>query len=288
MRNINKKLNRNKKLLTKIIIAGTLLTAGASTLVYTNKVNAKALPVATTKDYNKLQKLSKQPGAHYVNTRKWYTNFTPGENVQAVYFYDTYKSTGSKINPGIDGWERFIGAGSFNGKSYFIQQNPETKKKYLIPAEYCQVPYAYKLKSGHKPVYNYFGSLANAWSGYNSYREGYGETFTETNVIYLDDTSKSELTLAGTGQNIGKNKGFWIGKTPITFYVAGNDKDKLPTSETQKMYPVYNYDQDGELRVTYIKTEDLAQFEPTTVTYKPIGTITNKHAFKPAHKKMDF
>ena len=61
--------NTNKKLLAKIIIAGTLSTAGASTLVYTNKVDAKALPVATTKDYNKLQKLAKQPGEHAAKTK---------------------------------------------------------------------------------------------------------------------------------------------------------------------------------------------------------------------------
>ena len=279
--------NTTKKLLTKVIIAGTLLTAGASSLVYTNTVDAKALPVATTKDYNKLQQLSKQPGAHYVKTRKWYANFTPGNNVEAVHFFNSYKTTGTMTDPGIHDWERFIGSGMFNGKQYFIQQNQDTKKKYLIPAEYCQMPYAYKLKKNHKPVYDFFGSLANAWNGYNSYRDGYGETFTKSNVIYLDNNSKHEVTLDNTGQNTGKYQGFWIGKTPITFYVAGNDKDKLPTTETQEMYPVYNYDPNGEIMVTYIKTEDLDQFEPATVKYDHIGTITNKHAFKPISKKMN-
>ena len=54
------------------------------------------------------------------------------------------------------------------------------------------------------------------------------------------------------------------------------------------MYPLYNYNPTGELTVSYIKVEDLDQFEPATVKYDHIGTITNKHAFKPAHKKMDF
>lgn len=279
--------NTNKKLLTKIIVTGTLLTASAATLVYTNNVDAKALPVATTKDYNKLQKLSKQPGAHYVKNKKWYVGFMPGENVQAARDIGTYKLFDTKSNPGVDNWSKYIGAGTFNGKQYFIGQDA-SKTKYLMPAEYCQVPYAYKLKQNHKPVYDYFGSLANAWDGYNAYRNSYGETFTQKNVIYLDNNSKAEVSLARVGQDTGKYKGFWIGKTPITFYIAGDDKDKLPTSKTQDMYPVYNYDPDGELRVTYIRTEDLAQFEPATVKYNNIGTITNKHAFKPAHKKMDF
>lgn len=54
---------RNKKRLTKAIIIGTLLSTSIGTLAYTNNtVKANALPVATTKGYNKLQKLSKQPG----------------------------------------------------------------------------------------------------------------------------------------------------------------------------------------------------------------------------------
>lgn len=278
MRNTNK----NKKLLTKVIIAGTLLTMGASTLVYTNKVDAKALPVATTKDYNKLQKLSKQSGAHYVKTKKWYANFTPGENVQAFYFFDNYKLTGSKIDPGIDDWERFIGAGSFNGKSYFIEQNQETKKKYLVPAEYCQVPYAYKLKTNHAVVHDYLGSLANAYNGYNPLLNNYGNAFTKENTIYSNKANATyTVTLDEDGQNKGKYQGFWIGKTPINFRIYGTDT-------YEDYYPLYNYNPTGELTISYIKVEDLDQFEPATVKYNNIGTITNKHAFKPVHKKMDF
>lgn len=284
MRNTNKKLNRNKKLLTKIIVTGTLLTVGAFTLVYTNKVDAKALPVATTKDYNKLQKLAKQPGEHAAKTKKWYTSFMPGENVQAVYNYGTYKLNGALSNPGVRDYIKYVGSGTFNGKPYFISK--DDNGKFLMPAEYCKVPYAYKLKSDAKPIYAYLGSLDNAFNGYSSYLDEYGQVLTKQNVIY--PKSQIKVTLNNLGQNTGKYQGFWIGKTPITFYVAGDDKDQTPTTETQEMYPLYIYNPTGELTVSYIKTEDLDQFEPATVKYNNVGTITNKHAFKPVDKKLDF
>lgn len=277
--------NTNKKLLSKVIIVGTLITAGASSLVYTNKVDAKALPVATTKDYNKLQKLAKYNGTNSIKTKKWYTSFIPGENVQAVRYYGTYELTGAQSNPGINDWIKYIGAGEFNGKPYFIGKD-NNGTKFLMPSEYCMVPYAYKLKSNHSPVYDYVGSLKNAYNGYDSYLNEYGQLLTKENVIYPN--SKLEVTLDRVGQNIGKYQGFWIGKTPITFNVAGDDKKQTPTTETQEMYPLYNYNSNGELNVTYIKVEDLDKFEPATVKYNNIGTITNKHAFKPAHKKIDF
>lgn len=272
---------RNKKLLTKTIIAGTLLSTGIGTLAYNaNNISAKALPVATTKDYNKLQKLAKKSGVHYVKTRKWYASFIPGNNVEAIYFLSSYKLTGAKIDPGKDDWSLGIGAGTINGTSYIVVRNPG-QAKAMIPAAYCQVPYAYKLKPGHKTVYDYDGSLANAWNGYNPYRNSYGETLTKENIIYSSHKdSAKEVTLDRVGQNTGKNQGFWIGKTPITFRVDGTDT-------YEDYYPLYNYDPSGELVVSYIKTEDLDQFEPATVTYNWLGTITKDHKFKPEDKKLD-
>ncbi|MCT6889180.1 MAG: hypothetical protein M3Z87_05870 [Lactobacillus sp.] len=59
---------KKTKLFKKIIIAGVLLSAGITALTCLNSqtVAAKSLPVATTKDYNKLQKLSKKSGVHYI------------------------------------------------------------------------------------------------------------------------------------------------------------------------------------------------------------------------------
>lgn len=242
------------------------------------------LPVATTKDYNKLQKLAKQPGEHAAKTKKWYTSFMPGENVQAVYNYGTYKLNGALSNPGVRDYIKYVGSGTFNGKPYFIGK--DDNGKFLMPAEYCKVPYAYKLKPNASPVYDYAGSLANAYNGYNTFLNDYGHTLTKQNTIY--PKSKLEVTLNDVGQNTGKYQGFWIGKTPITFYVAGDDKDQNATTETQEMYPLYNYNPTGELTISYIKVEDLDQFEPATVKYNNIGTITNKHAFKPVDKKLDF
>ena len=275
---------RNRKLLTKTIIIGTLLSTSIGTLTYSNStVNAKVLPVATTKDYNKLQKLANKSGIHYVKTRKWYASFIPGNNVEAIYTFGSYKLTGTRTDPGKDDWNTYIGAGTFAGNSYFIanQKEKDGKHKYLVPAAYCQVPYAYKLKPGHKTVYDYDGSLANAWNGYNPYRNSYGETLTKENIIYSSHKdSAKEVTLNRVGQNTGKNQGFWIGKTPITFRVDG-------TNTYEDYYPLYNYDPSGELVVSYIKTEDLDQFEPATVTYNWLGTITKNHKFKPEDKKLD-
>ena len=273
--------NTNRKLLAKVIITGTLLTAGASTLVYTNNVDAKALPVATTKDYNKLRKLSSQSGAHYTKNKKWYIGFMPGENVQAIRNIGTYELSNVQINPGVRNWSKYIGAGTFHNKQYFIGVSA-SNDKYLMPAEYCQVPYAYKLKANHKPVHDYLGSLANAYNGYSSFLDEYGHTFTKENIIYSNkDNATYTVSLNADGQNKGKYQGFWIGKTPINFRVDGTDT-------YEDYYPLYNYNPTGELTVSYIKVEDLDQFEPATVKYNNIGTITNKHAFKPVDKKLDF
>lgn len=274
---------RNKKLLTGIIASSLLVLSSGSMLIKTNNVNAKALPVATTKDYNKLQKLARRSGVHYVKTRKLYTGFVPGNNVEAIGTFGAYKLTGARADPGKDDWQTYIGTNNINGIGYFIINNKERdgKEKFLIPAAYCQVPYAYKFKKNHKVVHDYCGSLANAWNGYNPYRDGYGETLTKENIIYSNRKNGTfTVTLNEDGQNTGKNQGFWIGKTPITFRVDG-------TSTYEDYYPLYNYDPSGELVVSYIKTEDLDQFEPATVTYNWLGTITKTHKFKPEHKKLD-
>lgn len=89
-----------------------------------------------------------------------------------------------------------------------------------------------------------------------------------------------KVTLNDVGQNTGKYQGFWIGKTPINFRVDG-------TGIYEDYYPLYNYNPTGELTISYIKTEDLDQFEPATVKYDHIGTITKGHSFKPKYKKLD-
>ena len=274
---------KNANLFKKVAITGTLLTVGAAALVYSNPqtVDAKSMPTATTKDYNKLQALSKKPGAHYVKTRKWYAGFAPGENVEALYYPNSYKLTGAKLNIGADGWAGYIGAGKFNGTSYFMMKNPG-HKKYLIPAAYCHVPYGYKLKKGHAVVHDYIGSLANAWNGYDPYLKDYGETFTKENIIYSNKKNATfTVSLQKDGKSSGKNQGFWISKTPIKFRVDGTDT-------YENYYPLYNYEPSGQLYMSYIKTKDLSQFKRASVTYNYIGTIYKNHAFRAYKKSLDF
>ena len=269
-------------LLKKVAITGTLLTIGSAALVYSNPqtVDAKAMPTATTKDYNKLQKLSKKPGVHYVKTRKWYFSFIPGDNVEAFRYLNTYKLTGARSNPGVDDWSCYIGAGTFNGTRYIIVNDPG-HKKYLYPAEYAYVPYGYQFKKNHIVVHDYIGSLANAWNGYDEYRDDYGEDFTKENIIYSNKKKATfTVSLKKDGKSTGKNQGFWIGKTPIKFRVDGTDT-------YEDYYPLYNYEPNGQLYMSYIKTKDLSQFKRATVTYTNIGTITKGHSFKPLHKKMN-
>ena len=274
---------KNANLFKKVAITGTLLTVGAVTLVYSNPqtVEAKSMPTATTKDYNKLQALSKKPGAHYIKARKWYAGFAPGEEVEALYYPNSYKLTGAKLNIGADGWASYIGAGKFNGTSYFMMKNPG-HKKYLIPAKYCHVPYGYKFKKNHTVVHDYYGSLANAWNGYNPYRNDYGESLTKENIIYSNKKNATfTVSLKQDGKSSGKNQGFWISKTPIKFRVDG-------TNTYENYYPLYNYEPSGQLTMSYIKTKDLNQFKRATVTYNYIGTIYKNHAFRAYKKTLDF
>ena len=279
---------KNANLFKKVAITGTLLTVGAATLVYSNPQTVEAkpfppLPTATTKDYNKLQTLSKKTGAHYIKTKKWYAGFTPGENVEGIYYYKSYKLTHDKLNIGADGWAYYIGAGKFNGSRYFIMKNPE-QQKLLIPAKYCHVPYGYKFKKGHAEVKDYLGSLANAWSGYDEYHHDYSGDFTKENIIYSGDNKRNsakKVTLNRVGKSSGKNQGFWISKTPIKFRVDGTDT-------YENYYPLYNYEPSGQLTMSYIKTNDLKQFKRATVTYNYIGTIYKNHAFRAYKKTLDF
>ena len=279
---------KNANLFKKVAITGTLLTVGAAALVYSNPqtVDATSLPrlaTATTKDYNKLQALSKKTGAHYVKTKKWYAGFTPGDNVEDTYYFNSYKLTGDKASPGADDWTCYIGAGTFNGTRYFIASNTKNgSKKYLIPANHNYVPYGYKFKKGHAVVHDYIGSLANAWNGYDEYRNDYGSDFTKENILYSNKKSGTfTVSLKKDGKSSGKNQGFWIGKTPIKFRVDG-------TNTYENCYPLYNYEPSGQLYMSYIKTKDLSQFKRATVTYNYIGTIYKNHAFRAYKKTLDF
>lgn len=249
----------------------------ATTLMSTNAsvVKAYTAPTATDKDFSRIQKLSKQPGMHKV-TRKWYPGWVPGNNVHGFVDIKTLKlDTNDIINPGRE-WASITKAGTLNGTPYVLLNDLNSAKTYM-PAAFYNLPYGMKFKEGHKPVEAYLGAIANSDNGYVPLDDEYGRLPVKTNTVYSDrKDGHFELTMKKYGQNHGKNQGFFIGKTVIHM----NDGDDY--------YPVYAYTPEEALPVYYIKTSDIDQFEPATVTYRKIGTITKDHKFRADEKKMSF
>ena len=90
-----------KKLISKLAIAGALLGGTTTTLVNASETvyAGPLVPTARTKDYNKLQKLAKKSGAHYVK-KKAYASWVPGNNVAAFYSFKTQKNLEGLAEPG--------------------------------------------------------------------------------------------------------------------------------------------------------------------------------------------
>ena len=260
-----------KKFITKLALVGALLGGATATITNTSQT-VSAAPTAKTKDYNRLQKLAKKPGAHYVK-KKAYASWVPGNNVSAFYSFKTQKNLQGLADPGRQ-WAMLVGAGTFNGRPYVIMHNFE-RSKTLSPADYFKLPYGMNFKKNHQKVYCYVGSLANAYNGYDDYLQEFGADLTKVNTIYKDHGSKRALTLKVDGQDHGKYQGFFIGHSPILM------------NDGENYLPVYSYTVDGDLTVVYIKQSDLKQFKPAKVYYKQIGTL-NYHSFKPADKNADF
>ena len=258
-----------KKLISKLAIAGALLGGTTTTLVNASET-VYAAPTAHTKDYNRLQKLAKKPGAHYVK-KKAYTSWVPGNNVSAYYSFKTLKNLDGLADPGRQ-IATLVGAGTFKGKPYVITHNFE-RAKTLMPAEYFKLPYGMKFKKNHKTVYCYIGSLANAYNGYDKFHDDFGYDYTKVNTIYTNNDSKRALSMKVDGQHNGKHQGFFIGHSPILM------------NDGENYLPVYSYSTNGDLGVVYIKQSDLSQFKPAKVYYKQIGTL-NYHSFKPSRKNF--
>lgn len=268
---------KNSKIITKLALMTALMGSGVTTtLMSTNAsvVKAYTAPTATDKDYSRIQTLSKQPGMHKV-TRKWYPGWDLGNNAHGFINMKTLKPFQDTTNPGRE-WTSITAAGTINGTPYVLINDLNSAKSYS-PAAFYNLPYGMKFKEGHKPVEAYLGAIANSENGYDDYHDEYGTVDVKTNTVYSDRKSGHfELTMKKYGQNHGKNQGFFIGKTVIHM----NDGDDY--------YPVYAYTPEEALPVYYIKTSDIDQFEPATVTYRKIGTITKDHKFKAYKKTMSF
>ena len=260
-----------KKLISKLAIAGALLGGATATLTNTSET-VHAAPMAKTKDYNKLQKLSKKHGAHYTKT-KIYASWVPGNNVAAFYSFTTQKNLEGLADPGRQ-FADIVGAGTFKDRAYVITSD-YNNKKLLSPAEYFKLPYGMKFKKNHKTVYCYVGSLANAYNGYDEFHDDFGIDYTKVNTIYKNHGSKRALSMKVDGQNRGKYQGFFIGHSPILM------------NDGENYLPVYSYNTNGDLTVVYIKQSDLSQFKKAKVYYKQIGTL-NYHSFKPYKKNFSF
>lgn len=260
-----------KKIITKLALVGALLGGATATITNTSQT-VSAAPTAKTKDYNRLQKLAKKPGAHYVK-KKAYALWVPGNNVQIRYSFKNQKLLDGLSDPGRQ-WAMLVGAGTFKNHPYIIMHNFE-RSKTLVPADYFKLPYGMNFKKNHQKVYCYVGSLANAYNGFDDYLQEFGADLTKVNTIYKDHGSKRALTLKVDGQDHGKYQGFFIGHSPILM------------NDGENYLPVYSYTVDGDLTVVYIKQSDLKQFKPAKVYYKQIGTL-NYHSFKPYTKNADF
>lgn len=260
-----------KKFITKLALLGALLGGATATITNTSQT-VSAAPTAKTKDYNRLQKLAKKPGAHYVK-KKAYALWVPGNNVQIRYSFKNQKLLDGLSDPGRE-WAMLVGAGTFKNRAYVIMHNFE-RSKTLVPADYFKLPYGMNFKKNHQKVYCYVGSLANAYNGFDDYLQEFGADLTKVNTIYKDHGSKRALTLKVDGQDHGKYQGFFIGHSPILM------------NDGENYLPVYSYSLNGDLGVVYIKQSDLKQFKPAKVYYKQIGTL-NYHSFKPYTKNADF
>ena len=258
-----------KKLISKLAIAGALLGGTTTTLVNASET-VYAAPTAHTKDYNRLQKLAKKPGAHYVK-KKAYIIWAPGNNVTGARSFKTLKPYDTMFDPGRQ-LMSLVGAGTFKNNAYVITHNNE-EAKALMPAEYFKLPYGMKFKKNHKTVYCYVGSLANAYNGYDEFHDDFGIDYTKVNTIYKNHGSKRALSMKVDGQHNGKYQGFFIGHSPILM------------NDGENYLPVYSYNTNGDLTVVYIKQSDLNQFKPAKVYYKQIGTL-NYHSFKPSRKNF--
>lgn len=271
------------KIISKLALSGALLgsVGGVVALTTPNIVKADTpLTTATTKDYNKIQKLAQKNKITYIKP-KFFIEWVPGNSVGQIYTKNPYKLADNiQLDPGRQ-WDRVIGAGTIHGKAYVISKFESENKKILTPAEYFNVPYGFKFKKGHKPVKGYYGSLAGASNGYDAYLDEYEGVFTKENTVYSDRKDGYRyIKQSYDGQNEGKNKGFFIGLTAI------------PMNDGNSYYPLYGYStDDSTLEVLYIRTEDIDQFKPAKVTYKYCGTLNKTkgtnyyHNFKPYQKK---
>lgn len=278
-----KSIMKLTKIISKLALSGALLgsAGGMVALAPVNTVQAFSpySPTATTKDYNKMQKLAHKNGITYTKP-KFFIDWVPGNSAGNLCRKSPYKLLDNALTDPGRQWARIVGAGTVHGHSYFVFQN-EGDVKALTPAEYFHVPYGFKFKKGHKPVKGYYGSLAGASNGYYEYADEYGRTFTKENTVYSDRKDGYRyITQSYDGQNEGKNKGFFIGLTAI------------PMNDGHSYYPLYGYStDDSNLEVLYIRTEDIDQFKPAKVTYKWCGTLNKTkgtnyyHNFKPYQKK---
>jgi hypothetical protein len=270
---------KNTKIITKLALMTALMggvattTSLMSTNINTVKASAAA-PTATDKDYAKLQRLSKLPGMHKMK-RKWYASWTLGNNTHGFINMKTLKPYNDNTNPGRE-WASITAAGTIKGTPYVLINDLNGVKSYS-PASGFVLPYGMKYKAGSQPVEAYRGAIANSENGYDKYQDDYGQILVKSNMIYKDNADGHfKLTMKKYGKDFGKNQGFFIGKTAIHM------------DDNEDYYPVYTYTPYDVLPVYYIKTSDIDHFEPATVTYNKIGTISKSHKFTPDVKSLQW
>lgn len=132
-----------------------------------NNIDCKKMKVATESDYEKLQQMAAEPGAHYLNEAV--IAYTFPENNDSLKDPEIYKyspdDTGKFTKGEKDDWynlddyltndvHRIIGTINIDGQGYFIEHSLHTIDQTLIASKYFNLPYAgYKLKKHAKFIF---------------------------------------------------------------------------------------------------------------------------------------
>lgn len=235
--------------------------------VEAHNLNNKKLKNATKADYEKLQKMAKQPGTHYLkkplavylfplnNDSKGNPeiyNFQDNGNGQ--YVKGERDSEITNISLLIESPNRIIGTANINGQGYLIEHELNYFKQYLISTEYIKLPYEGYTVKKHKKIIFY---------------DKNGERSKEKKKLIKN-------------RNVDSNN-----------FVATKDSQLINGKKYRRIYAMSYYGTGVYLHVYFIKNSDFKKLKPAKVSLEWNGKWTkskNKKSFtnyKPMGKYVD-